>query len=225
MKKKVLLDHFSIKFTPSESSTNMVSHTKVSSFRLALKEARFLSGRDIETGEFNMKKFENCPAKWSGIIIYLIILDQIGSIVIRKGEKEIQNKIQQTLQSFSDLNDKERDAIVALRNSLAHDFNLSNVPYKKEKNEFQFHRFILDANINKPAIALPDNDEYWKGSYFEEPTTYSHTEINIIKLAEIFENIFKKVVECIENDNYTIVNNMPELELKGRYDIVVFERH
>ena len=122
---------------------------RFSNIVLLLKAARKLTGRNIETGdyeknEFNDEDFEDGlfhSFQYTGLINYLILLEQFGSIF---SQRESGNRISCALLDFPGLDDiKKINAIVALRHTLTHKFGLAT-EIKKDKTELQ-HKFILST--------------------------------------------------------------------------------
>lgn len=91
---------------------------------MALKSARYHTGRDINTGKDNLgllkdEIFDNDlwhSEYFTGLVNYLIILDQIGSLFARRGYegKLIPNSIQKTLDCYTALSSEEKLAIRCL---------------------------------------------------------------------------------------------------------------
>jgi hypothetical protein len=104
---------------------------------MALKAARKYTGRDctgkdikglIDDDIFNEDRFHS--EYFSGLVLYLILLEQIGCLFKEIGyeEKNKTNGIKIALENFSIFKDEPEKikAIVGLRNSLAHNFSLAN---------------------------------------------------------------------------------------------------
>lgn len=88
---------------------------------------------------------------WLGAIGYLTLLDQVGgSVKVRKPLRQPYGKsgVLQALADFSNLPEEDSLCLYALRNSLAHNFSLVNVPPEdarigKKKRRKMTHLFTL----------------------------------------------------------------------------------
>ena len=107
---------------------------RLSTISLLLRSARKLSGRDLVTGiyegrEFNEQNFVDETYNsflFTSLLNYLILLDQIGIIF---GETSNSNGIVSALDTFSKLPKRKKTIIKELRNSLAHNFGLTSNKY------------------------------------------------------------------------------------------------
>lgn len=121
--------------------------TRFSTIALLLKSSRKLFGCNLSSGIYEMNEIyqENFTDQtyqafqFSGLINYLIFLDQIGSIFKSKNTMKSNktNSIFCSLKYFSILEDSKIDAIVALRNCLTHKFGLATEKSKKPNSSPQ----------------------------------------------------------------------------------------
>lgn len=82
------------------------------------------------------------PFQFTGLINYLILLEQFGSIFIPKNQVKIKEKngIFCSLKYYSKLSDEQINAIKSLRNSLTHKFGLAT---EKKPSQKPPRKFIL----------------------------------------------------------------------------------
>ena len=194
--------------------------TKVhSTFSMALRDARLITGRDKETGEFkgfwlkNRKREHLKPYSPIGILNYLIVLELIGKIFMGNKTNDEKTGIPAALSQFSELNEEERFTIDAFRNGLAHGYSLVNIPRNKSNNKNSRHKFVYALFGNDiPLIEYPENP--WNGE-FNEQDEHSNTRIHVGKLLILIEDIISKVHSGIENNEIKLKIEMPEL--KSRY--------
>jgi hypothetical protein len=179
--------------------------TRYSSVILLLKSGRKLFGCDINTGVYRMKEFysENFQEgtyhsfQLSGLINYLIFLEQIGSIFMPKtcGISEGSHGIKAGLTYFSSMTDNEKiNAIISLRNSLVHRFGLATEKNPRLKPP---RKFILSIERNSGIVKLPRTD--WDGTFSNRQKRTSTT-IFIIDLVMLIESVYQKI--CDENKRY-----------------------
>ncbi len=198
--------------------------TRFSTIALLLIGGRKLSGCNLDTGEYennelNSENFVNLTYhsfQFSGLINYLIFLEQIGSIFKPKNLPEINqtNGIFCSLRYFSSLSDDKIKAIKSLRNSLTHKFGLATENNPKEQPP---RKFIISVERNVEIVKLPDIE--WDG-IFADKSTNTSTTIFIIDLITLIENIYRNILEKSEVDNLEIMLKDGMNELKTRFTIV-----
>jgi len=197
---------------------------RFSNIALLLKGARKLFGCDINTGryeklELNEENFNSGTYhsfQFSGLINYLIFLEQIGSVFKPKGAspRANSNGITDALNYFSPLNDQRKiRGIVSLRNSLVHKFGLATEKNPKNKPA---RKFILSIERNKDIISDPSTD--WDG-VFSDKTGTTSTTVFIIDLIELIEAVYLKIKEELDNGNLELALQDGVSELKARYTI------
>ena len=176
---------------------------KQSTIIACLKSARFLCSNGLLVDDYSKDEiiefvFENGlyhSNVFSGVIFYLIFLDQVGNVFKPKNKTEITNKtkikgseIHKALKYFSTLNDTEIGILRELRNSLVHQFSLATDKRK----------FVMSIESSCDIIKVET-----------EATIY------IPKLIELAESIFEKLLEEHNNNNLEIViKNNDELFAK-----------
>jgi hypothetical protein len=188
---------------------------------IAIRDARMITGRNLETGEmeFNIlnteKTFLN-PYSFIGIINYLLILDMIGSIFSLKNFKtEKESNIYKALKQFSkNINEKDIFTIIALRNSLAHNYSLANIPKSKKENDTKLHHFVIKNSIDEVTIK---HNNKWDGKYNSKQDLNS-TEIGAENIIALIEEVISNLKIEVEKDNVEI--NFSLDELKMRFTII-----
>jgi hypothetical protein len=194
-----------------------------SSLSFALRDARKLSNRDMDSGNVTLPyEAPLFPDSWASALLYLIVLDQIGTCFINKTKKHHYfqgNAIYKAIKDFSDLSDPEAYAIESLRHSFAHNYGLCNVKKKKDTKEIiksHTHIFVLFADENGQLIKLPKKGSEWNGNFdvkLEEAQTY----INLWLFGDFVENLFRKLKEEYMKDNVELSSKIELNELRVRY--------
>jgi hypothetical protein len=187
--------------------------TFFSGFCGALKDARKVTGRNIDTGAKDNTNSFGHLGSWLGTIGYLSLLDQIGGCFKKVNGPVIkQNKsgIIKALKNFSSLNDNEIDAVFALRNSFALDYSLQNVGNRPGLK----HHFLVDNSDTQPAIILPT--QIWDG-LITSKSQHNLTYINLQALGDIIEGLIQNLKNLNENDEVEIVLSGGKEELLKRY--------
>lgn len=206
--------------------------TRKSNFMLALKSARLHTGRDIDTGIANSiyemewelssrpEVIENKLADselFIGLTIYLILLEQIGSIFERTdiAKKTCHMKgIKYALCIFSDLTDKkEIEAINGLRNNLAHNFGLAS----DSRFPNNAHKFTLSFSNDAPIVKLPTKE--WNCKY-EDKSDDSSTVIGVYAFCNKVEQVVKNLIDIYRAGNLKF--KLSEEEIKSRFTILIY---
>jgi hypothetical protein len=199
---------------------------RLSTLSFGLRGARKLAGRDIKTGaylksEFNDENFQNgtyFAFEFTGLINYLVLLEQIGSIFRPKDQNiyTSKNGITCALTYFSNLQGHEIHAIKSLRNSLTHKFGLATEkqPTDKIPRKFTISR---EESLSNKVVELPVTN--WTGDFLDKSQDTSTT-IYLLNLIDLIEGIYKRVVLEQKSDNLELALNGGIEELKVRYTIL-----
>lgn len=175
---------------------------------LVRKTARFLIGNNLNTGEnehlnINEFIFENnlYHSFFSGIMGYFTLLDQLGCIFFEK------QPIRNVLKKYSGIPKKEQEALVGLRNCLAHNYGLAN----------EYYNFLLvDNNENERRVVELAKTKKIQGDYSNKDDYY--TSIYIHNFSSLVEDIFHKIKEDFSNNKLKpFIKNVSEL--KARFTI------
>jgi hypothetical protein len=159
----------------------------LSSFGLALNEARRISGRDFITGRINESEAVE-KGNIIGVLLYLIVLDILKSCFFESKSTRVGDTyidfISSHLQENVENKKQVSAALYALRCCLVHDLSLANI--NKRKPELT-HQFRLITTPGAPIVTLPEN--MWKG----DRSHISETVINSIAFADFVEGIISKL--------------------------------
>lgn len=189
-----------------------------------LRDCRANTKRNHITGIFD-NNLNGHPGNWLGTIGYFTILDQIGSCFKMKEcvrETQSKNSIKLAVENFGydliDNDSKKLNALIALRNSFTHDFNLLNVP--DDKKPSQTHKFTVMADVNDDwVVKLPEKQ--WDGNietkdfYETSNTTY----INLFGLGQLVERIYFRICDLIDNDKLDL--NINFTTLINKYTFII----
>jgi len=199
-----------------------VETNRYSCLKIALKDARMISGRDFETGQVknDFLQTENSflsPYSFIGVINHLLILEIIGEIYkLKSFRTKKNNKIYSALAQFSDLNENDIDVIISLRNCLAHNYGLANIPYDSKEFNTKRHIFILSNTNHSKLIQYPKI--IWDGD-FKKKNSDMYTTISVLKLFDLIEIVYSDVILNIENGNMKVGLTGGINELKTRFTI------
>lgn len=202
---------------------NYKGEQRYSTLVAGLRDCRANTKRSPITGIFD-NTLKGHPGNWLGTIGYFTILDQIGSCFkMKECDKKTQSKnsIKLAIENFGydliDNDNKKLNALIALRNSFTHDFNLLNVP--NGKNLLQTHKFTVMADVNDFwVVRLPEKQ--WNGDietkdfYDTSNTTY----INLFGLGQLVEKIYSRICNLINDDKLDL--NMDLVTLINKYTFI-----
>ncbi len=200
-----------------------VEPNRYSSLMIALSDARKITGRDVNNGEYKFNILGSndiflIPHSFIGIINYLLILDMIGEIFKLPTFLSKSNNIYNSLKQFSCLEDRDIDVVIALRNSLAHNYGLINIPYDKKEYRTKLHKFTLDNQQTSPLIEYPNSEKRWSGN-FNDKSENSSTIIGYIKLCDLVETVYYNVKENALKGLLILALKQDIIELKSRFTI------
>lgn len=190
---------------------------------IALQDARKITGRDIITGNITNDFLENDqtflnPYSFIGLVNYLLILELIGEIFqLKTFSTNKKNNIYKALKQFAhSISDKDIDTIIALRNSLAHNYGLINIPHNTKEDKTKLHKFVLVNSADIDLIKYPN--KLWNKDYADKSDDTS-TEISLIKLQDLIESTYNNLIIEIENDSIELDLEKKIDELKARFTI------
>jgi len=176
----------------------------------------------LKTGTYNKNElnFENFADEtyqsfqFTGLINYLIFLEQLGSILKPKYKCRIDNGngIYCCLKYYSGLSDNKINALKSLRNSLTHKFGLAT---EQGSIKIPPRKFILSIGENPDIVELPKVE--WDGN-FTAKLDQSSTTIHITDLIKLIEKIYQQILEDNNSNKLDILLEIPELE--SRFTIV-----
>jgi len=191
--------------------------TYFSSFWGGLRDARKMTGRNLETGVKDNSNTFGHFGSWLGAIGYLSILEQIGNCFEKiNGPITEANKsgIIKALKNFSDLNDDNKiDALYALRNCFVHDFSLQNIG----KSQSLIHHFIVDNSSTNSIVILPL--QKWDGIIINK-NSLNRTYINLQALGDMIENLILNLITLVYNNEVEITLAGGKEELINKYSLV-----
>lgn len=200
-----------------------IGSNRYSCLMIALQDARKITGRDIINGKINNDILENGqsflnPYSFIGVVNYLLILELIGDIFrLKTFTTNKKSNIYKALKQFSILrNDNDIDTIIALRNSLAHNYGLINIPYNIKEYPTKLHKFTLINDNTTDLIKYPI--QKWNLDYSNKSDDTS-TQISVIKLQELIESVYKKLIIEIEKDKVELALDKKIIELNARFTI------
>lgn len=213
--KKVVSYHLSLRNEIDEKTTVFSSLVAV------LRDAREITGRDLENG----KRMESPPHgrldSWLGASGYLTLLDQIGKCYRPKNKEKIRNSnnIYKALKYFTHLKEDEIKSIYALRCAFSHDYSLFNIGRKGANDKLTQHFTVTGEGYTR-LISLPKKQ--WNGKHLDK-SLENFTTINLPLLGDLVEGIYNCLVEYFNTDELEVDLEGGYMELKNRYILFVYK--
>lgn len=219
--KQTLLD-----FLSPTQPFNFMDSSRYSTLVAGLRDCRVNTKREISTGAYNKDIQNGDEGNWLSAIGYFTILDQMGSCYKPLGEPEPQpnaNTIKFVIEKFAfDLinnDDRELNALIALRNAFTHDFNLLNIPMNPNMVNLQQHKFTVTAEPdNNWTVQLPSR--LWDGNIDGKDfyDTSDSTFINLFGLGNLAETIYSRICSLLNADNIDL--RLSTIRLINKYTFV-----
>ena len=189
-----------------------VRHT--STFRAALRDARQLAGRNLDTGVTESEPV----AVWPYAHVYLILMDQVGKVIrpASSARRKTSRDLRTALKEWdSGLDEKDRDMLYALRNAFGHEFAMAN---ENAKNPSLQHRFQLTRAAERKLVVY---NGQWNGKY-GTASVGGPTEVNLTELAEVVERVVRDIeTRCDAGDVRLVTDVTPDI-VRFRWGFRVF---
>jgi hypothetical protein len=195
--------------------------TGVSCFVAVLREARKLAGRDLDDGTLLTNVLDEDRAEWAALLMYLILLEQLGEVLRRKGTRaprHDENTLMRALQLWAPTVKKTHaGALRALRNALAHDFGLTARDRSRKRQKRHHRKFVLGTT--GVLVTLPNHR--WNGEYgAKDDKNIGMTKnrggavrVNVRALGDLVEG----VVETVRANEGDLRLNLHPDEVKVRF--------
>ncbi len=169
---------------PNLVPTHLGWMVRESSFNTALREARGLTGRNPLSGRVDDASRCGC---WAGALVYLVLIEQIGDAVRRRGVPAREDFFRTALWHFpgelGESSDPAGDisALWALRACFAHSYSLVNVTKRRI--------FQLDQAPDTPLVTQPQTPWDGKVDPFVMSLPEHHTVVGLRRLGELGESV------------------------------------
>jgi hypothetical protein len=121
--------------------------------------------------------------------------------------------IMKALFYFTDLCEKEVEAIYALRNAFHHDFSLLNLDEQHRRPKY-IHHFQVNAHPTNHIIRLPSTQ--WDGD-INNRNNENATYVNLQALGDLVEKIYAELIKLEAKGELILELAGGETELKARY--------
>lgn len=209
---------------PQEQWTVLADHVApyrdetgpVSTFVLALREARSCLGRDVDSG----RPGSGTPIHlWAGSVVYLVLLEQIGKSLRPKGSRDVQGEweLERAIRQFAPnrTTPYQRNTLYALRCAFAHEFGLFNI--RRNRPSYQ-HLFRLDDDPTCSLVKRPARR--WSGDYNDTGIAVSTT-VGLIALGDLTEEVVRSV--RTHSNQTTLRSRLAPGELQRRFSVFIHD--
>jgi len=160
-----------------------------------------------------LNQMQNIP--FLSLVGYLILLDLIGEVFSTK------SNIVKAIDSFGSEELKEHKWTVnALRNSLAHNYGLVNIPNNKAHDSNSLHKFTLIDGSNKEDKIFERERTPTRKSIWSDKSEDTSTKVYVPTLIKEIEKLYRTLKQEVENGNYKLCLSGGIEELKSRFTII-----
>lgn len=188
---------------------------RTSTIYLSLNSARFFTKNNLFVHEYCKPELEdiltekslNYEFLFSGLLNYLIFIEQIGGLLGLDIKKVIENFFP------NEFSNEEKESIYQFRNSFAHRFSLATE--NKGTNSRKFTLYFHTLKSEKSIVEANTNTK-WNGN-FNDKNQDSETIVNVNSFIRFCEEFYNKVVSENENNNLLLV--IQENEIMAKYTI------
>lgn len=198
------------------SIDNSLEHKtkKTSTIKGLILNAREFSGRNLTSGEnemnnlteYNFEKNLFISKEMNGLMLYLILLEQIGSIF---QSKHIQNNSKGILKALeiipNNINKTYYSSIAGLRHSLVHRFSLCT----ENKGLGKSFKYQLNWSSNKDIIIPAKID--WCGDFNIKNCDDNQTNIFVYSLIDEIEMILTNCIKELKTGSLQIEPSSEEI--------------
>jgi hypothetical protein len=176
----------------------------ISTFRAAVRDARQLCGRDVDTGAIVGEP----TALWPASLTYLVLLEQIGKVIRptwskrRKPSRDLRAALGEW---HSGLNQTDLDMLYALRCAFGHEFAMAN---ENANHPTLQHRFELHDAGERTLVKY---NGQWNGVY-GAGAVGGPTAVNLRELAEVVEAVVVDIERSVAARDVRLIDGV-DLEM------------
>jgi len=188
---------------------------RISTFNLALSQARKLMGRDKTTGLLD-PGVQAPPSLWGGTILYLVLLEQIGKTLrplygrpARGREQRLETAIRQFARGAA--TKKDRQALYGLRCAFAHEFGLVNQRPGPYQRVFRLHPSGLRRMVIPPQRT-------WNGK-MTTASKSTATRVDLRQVADLVEKVVDGVRLSAQRGE--LRSRLKMADLKKQFSVVI----
>jgi hypothetical protein len=191
---------------------------RMSTFNLALRDARQLVGRDVNTGRPTTSD-EGPVSLWGGSIIYLVLLEQIGKSLRPVGGRPLRTRKERALETAirqfapKATSETERQVLYALRCAFAHEFGLMNHGKPPYRRVFRLYPYGLGRVVERAP-------KPWTGDPADASERTS-TRVDLALLADLAEDVVAGVRRRAQKGELRSVVSIVELERRFAISVEV----
>lgn len=187
----------------------------ISRVNFETRDAQFISECiEKEICADNLRRADEPALIMNSLSLYLICLDQIGHIFFPSTSKSVlAGAVVIKMEYTEKFGTKDAPNIIdALRNSLCHNFGLSN------KNNKYHYKFSLNYNEGESTSPIVEAKTKWDGIFRDISDHENDTVINIFPFMQETENLIAEIVRKYETKE--IACSLSANELKTRFTII-----
>lgn len=195
--------------------------TTISCFRAAIRDARQLSGRNVDTGALR-PRLRRGKAIWPGTLVYLVTVDQVGQVISMRRRLPTHEPFMDALDDFAPtLPVRDRHMLYALRCAFAHEFGLVNEGRGKHAAVRQ-HLFQLHEAGERKLVIYPKR--VWNGRFGARANTKTGTtHVNITEVARVVEEVVATIESAATAGHLRLLQGVTPATVTSRWHFRTFE--
>lgn len=191
-----------------------------SCFRAAVRDARQLTGRNVETGALR-RRLKRGLAVWPGTLVYLVLLDQVGQVLAPTRREPTREPFMDALADFAPaLSERDRHMLYALRCAFAHEFALANEgggPRSPRRHMFELH----EAGERK-LVVYPVRT--WNGLHGRRANVKTGTtRVNLTEVGNVVEDIVATIEAGARSRSLRLVRGVTPAMVISRWGFRTYE--
>jgi len=154
----------------------------------------------IEAAYTDAMNASNGGTSWIGALGHLAYLDAVGGALNVTGrETSSQTSLERALELFSDLDERHRACVYALRCCLIHDFSLANLPAGNSRpNLLRQHFRLWPARQLNELIQF--SDPPWDGDLMK----LVYTDLDLGRLSDLAASVHQRMQESYQTGNLSL---------------------
>ena len=195
--------------------------TSISCLRAAVRDARQLTGRKLDTGA-PRTRLKRGKAVWPGTPTYLVLLDQVGQVLAPKRRKPTTEPFMDALADFAPaLTNRDRHMLYALRCAFAHEIALANEGRGRHALDRR-HLFELHEARDRRLALYPACR--WNGLYGNRANRKTGTtKVNLTEVGTVVEDVVAKIEAAASAGQLRLVRGVTPAMVASRWGFQVYD--
>ena len=200
----------------------------VSSFVAAVRDARRLAGRDVDTGKLRTDIEDAARTDFAAVFLHLAAIEQVGRVLRRTGARDRaardnNNDLMHALRLWKPtIRASHADALRALRNALAHNFGLAALDERRARRGGTpppggWRHYLFAVGDAGPLVVLPNRR--WNGKYGDDRLG-GVTHVNHLAVGDVVEDVVRALDDAQKRNELRLRVHPDEVKLRFGFTII-----